>query len=558
MAKEIVSDEKEKPVLNEEILGKLLEAAYVLQQHNRAQERVDLSLEMQSEQLREQQQADRLSARLSEIQSSGPAPSSHPEAGPPDYTVTLAQIVETQHQIQLRQLDLENSLEMALDRLIDITKGSGAAVGILEGNILRYRGGVGESALPLDSRVEKERALCFECIRSGQVVRYGNVSADFLIDVEECRRRGIQSLIVVPVYHDGGVAGALELYFAKADAFQAHDIHSCQLMAGLVTEALARDEELTWKKSLAEERTVMIEALEKIKPSLAALASEQSHSLGAGAAIAPAESYSCTSCGEELVTGEQYCGKCGLPRPSDQPTVSMQSKLAPSWSSQHPEKEIPAANVGTVPHFSGNQTGLQIHGASNMAGPQSVASPHSASSTGSEEKTDSIARRPIAPFTTEDGLAWSSAAKAKDFLEQLAAEEKESGFARFWSARRGDIYLAVAVILVAIVIRWGIWSEHSMSPGSATNSSAARNASGDPTAGLSLVDKMLISLGLADPPETPEYRGNPETQVWVDLHTALYYCPGTDLYGKTPKGRFASQRDAQLDQFEPAYRKACE
>jgi hypothetical protein len=73
-----------------------------------------------------------------------------------------------------------------------------------------------------------------------------------------------------------------------------------------------------------------------------------------------------------------------------------------------------------------------------------------------------------------------------------------------------------------------------------------------------MFDKLLISLGLAEAPEAPEYKGNPDTQVWVDLHTALYYCPGSELYGKTPKGKLASQRDAQLDQFEPASRKACD
>jgi hypothetical protein len=68
----------------------------------------------------------------------------------------------------------------------------------------------------------------------------------------------------------------------------------------------------------------------------------------------------------------------------------------------------------------------------------------------------------------------------------------------------------------------------------------------------------LISLGLAEAPEAPEYKGNPATQVWVDLQTALYYCPGSDLYGKTIKGKFTSQRDALLDQFEPADRKGCD
>jgi hypothetical protein len=68
---------------------------------------------------------------------------------------------------------------------------------------------------------------------------------------------------------------------------------------------------------------------------------------------------------------------------------------------------------------------------------------------------------------------------------------------------------------------------------------------------------MLIQLGLADAPESTEDKGNPTIQVWVDQRTALYYCPGADLYGKTPKGKFATQRAAQLDQFEPAYRKVC-
>jgi len=77
-------------------------------------------------------------------------------------------------------------------------------------------------------------------------------------------------------------------------------------------------------------------------------------------------------------------------------------------------------------------------------------------------------------------------------------------------------------------------------------------------AGLSLFDRMLVTVGLAEAPEPPEDRGNPRIEVWVDLQTALYYCPGADLYGKTPKGKFSSQRNAQLDQFQPAYRKACD
>jgi hypothetical protein len=79
-----------------------------------------------------------------------------------------------------------------------------------------------------------------------------------------------------------------------------------------------------------------------------------------------------------------------------------------------------------------------------------------------------------------------------------------------------------------------------------------------PDADLSTFDKLLIGLGLAEAPTPPEYRGNPDTQVWIDLQTALYYCPGSDLYSKTTKGRLSTQRDAQLDQFEPANRRPCD
>ena len=151
---------------------------------------------------------------------------------------------------------------------------------------------------------------------------------------------------------------------------------------------------------------------------------------------------------------------------------------------------------------------------------------------------------------------WSSATSARQFLEQLAGD-RPGGLARFWTARRGDIYLAVAVVLVVGVIRWGIWSNHSVSAtGKPPAAAGHRNPAPEPD--LSLFDRMLISLGLAEAPPTPESHGNPDAQVWVDTRTALYYCSGADLYGKTPKGKFTSQRDAQLDQYEPAYRKACD
>ena len=262
MAEQIVADQKEKPVLDEQTLQRLLEAAFVLQEHsNGFEDRASQTDPLRTQEFvahsrQEKQTGDDLSSK-------------------DDYAHILAQIVETQRQIQTRHLKFEDAMALVAESILKITNASGAAIAILEGKKVRYRAVSGRCALRLDSVVAVDKAICSACLRVGQVVRSTDINSEFLVDVEECRRRGIQSLIAVPVYHDGSTTGALELYFEKTLAFTSEDVHTCQLMAGLVTEVCARDSELTWKKSLAVERANMLEALEKLKPNLTTLSEKE-------------------------------------------------------------------------------------------------------------------------------------------------------------------------------------------------------------------------------------------------------------------------------------------
>jgi ribosomal protein L40E len=105
---------------------------------------------------------------------------------------------------------------------------------------------------------------------------------------------------------------------------------------------------------------------------------------------------------------------------------------------------------------------------------------------------------------------------------------------------RADFYLGVAIFVAAVALLWPA-------------ASAPRKPS------LGLVDRALISLGIAEAPvPVVHMQGDPGIEVWVDPHHALYYCPGEEQYGKTADGRFTSQRDAEMDRFEPAGRSACE
>jgi len=105
---------------------------------------------------------------------------------------------------------------------------------------------------------------------------------------------------------------------------------------------------------------------------------------------------------------------------------------------------------------------------------------------------------------------------------------------------RADLYLGAAVLVAVLALLWP------------TTNSVRRSA-------LSPWERALVTLGLADPPEPATHlQGDPAIEVWVDPHTALYYCPGEELFGKTPDGRLSNQRDAQMDRFEPAGHSACE
>ena len=52
--------------------------------------------------------------------------------------------------------------------------------------------------------------------------------------------------------------------------------------------------------------------------------------------------------------------------------------------------------------------------------------------------------------------------------------------------------------------------------------------------------------------------GKAAARVWVDMHTGIYHCPGTELYGRTTGGRYMMQRGAQGDLFSPAYNQPCQ
>lgn len=148
----------------------------------------------------------------------------------------------------------------------------------------------------------------------------------------------------------------------------------------------------------------------------------------------------------------------------------------------------------------------------------------------------------IVPFEVQP----PESSESIDFSTSEALGNARSLWQRFADLRvtlhfhRADFYLGVAILVAVVALLW-------------PSASSPRKPS------LGLVDRALISLGIAEAPAPVVHvQGDPGIEVWVDPHHALYYCPGEEQYGKTADGRFTSQRDAEMDRFEPAGRSACE
>lgn len=551
---------QDKRLLDEGSFQKLLEAAYVLQKHSGTEATKETS----------------------------------PASNPPGHTQILAEIVETQNLIQAQHLNLGDGMKMIAEKAQKITGSDGVAIGVVEGDQLHYRAASGNAESLVGTRIGLDSSLSALCLFHGQLLQTPQSEKDPRFDPQICRHRNAKSVIAVPIYHDGKVAAVLELVSSLANAFEEHDVRSCQLMAGLVTEAIARTAELEWKQVLAVERATMLSALEKLKPQLERLAEPEASGVEQPPVpepppLPPPTPVKCGSCGHDLEASEVFCGACGTARDSG----DIQNKWATLWNlrvASEQQEHSASANTEEFPSMDDIRAELEraLPDIAAAAAHSEAAELHKSEA---EEESSPDFEFPIEPeidahadaaseadapesdvamvtqrlsAPTPPPEVWTSAAKTRQWLDSVKSDRPGATWVSTqWHTHRANIYLAAAAIILLIVMFARPQSDPavlSRSAGTANGATATTPTDApakDPKQDLTLFEKLLVGVGLAEAPPAPIDAGNPNTQVWVDVHTALYYCPGAELYGKTSDGKYTTQRDAQQDQFEPAFRKVC-
>ena len=537
---------KHKPAVDEAGFQQVLAAAYVLQQHN-----------------------DSLRAKDPRL----------------DTGWILTQVAETQSLLRAGGLGLEASTKLIADRLRSMTDSAGVSISLVTEGYLHRIAESGAAAKVPGSSIASHSLVATERLKNGRPFQSADAQKDIRLDIPGCRELGVRALLAVPIQQLGKVAGLVEVRWDKPDAFYECDVRTCQLMAGLVVELLER-EGGAWSKPDTNPQVSTVQSAFELaadedpvskapntggeaEPSADTPAPEATSKDAVSVSPATSKQSSdilaakCRVCGRPFLANEAFCGNCSMPRVAGAAAENLQSKWASLWYMQQAQEttSIEEREVSAPPQPSADHIESQaLEDVAPLAEEKETVSesvwrrPEKIAGSPRPERPPAVTR-PVIPdapvdktniekITLDDVIlpaellpdaitppSWDDSIRTAWRRAQLAFHQR--------TGRRIALTLMASLALFLFMLVWA-WPA--------------------PASHLTLYESLLVKLGIAEVPQRAPAppSGNPNLRVWVDVHTALYYCPGSDLYGNTPGGQFETQREAQLDHFRAASGAVCE
>ncbi len=122
-----------------------------------------------------------------------------------------------------------------------LTGADGVAVAFRTKGTIVCRAKSGELAPDLGSCVNGNSGISGECLRAAAILVCQDARTDSRVDNEVCERMGIRSIVVVPLRGPVGIAGILEVFSARANAFEDREINSLRGLAEVAEAAYERE-----------------------------------------------------------------------------------------------------------------------------------------------------------------------------------------------------------------------------------------------------------------------------------------------------------------------------
>jgi putative methionine-R-sulfoxide reductase with GAF domain len=147
------------------------------------------------------------------------------------------------------EIDLEPGISIIAEKAQALTRATGAAIALRQGNEIVCRARTGRTAPDIGCRLQTDRGLSAECVRTGEVLLCPDTEFNPRVDLATCRHLGVRSILVAPLRHFRRTLGVFEVLSSTPNAFDHNDVATMQFLSGMMVAAISRLSSLQPKKS---------------------------------------------------------------------------------------------------------------------------------------------------------------------------------------------------------------------------------------------------------------------------------------------------------------------
>jgi putative methionine-R-sulfoxide reductase with GAF domain len=138
------------------------------------------------------------------------------------------------------ELDLEPGISIIAEKAQVLTGATGAAIALRRGNEIVCRARTGRTAPDVGVRLQTDRGLSAECVRSGEVMLCNDAESNPRVDWATCRRMGVRSILAAPLRHFQRTLGVFEVLSSTPNAFDNNDVATMQFLSGMMVATISR------------------------------------------------------------------------------------------------------------------------------------------------------------------------------------------------------------------------------------------------------------------------------------------------------------------------------
>ena len=142
--------------------------------------------------------------------------------------------------INTGEIDLEPGISIIAEKAQVLTGATGAAIALRRGNEIVCRARTGRTAPDVGVRLQTDRGLSADCVRTGEVLLCDDAETNPRVDWATCRRMGVRSILAAPLRHFQRTLGVFEVLSSTPGAFDNNDVATMQFLSGMMVATISR------------------------------------------------------------------------------------------------------------------------------------------------------------------------------------------------------------------------------------------------------------------------------------------------------------------------------